>query len=91
MAARRPSVPRSFRKERFADRYRRPVHGTSRVKPRTAADIPAYGEIPAIEYTKAKINELKAGNYEVEATLVAVYQKGLLFSRRYGLHARVQQ
>lgn len=55
-------------------------NGTKQVKPRTAADIQLTGEIPAIEYTKAKINELKAGNYEVEATLVAVYQKGLLLA-----------
>lgn len=60
----------------IAGRY----NDTKQIKPRTVADIQLTNEIPPIEYTKAKINELKAGNYEVEATLVAVYQKGLLLA-----------
>lgn len=54
------------------------------VSPRTAADIRLTAEIPAPEYTKATIAELKVGNYEVEATIVAVYQKGLMLADATG-------
>ena len=55
-------------------------NGTKQVKPRTVADIQLTGEIPPVEYDKVTIAELKAGNCEVEATLVAVYQKGLMLA-----------
>lgn len=58
----------------IAGRY----NSDKQVSPRTISDIKLTEAIPAPEYTKATIAELKAGNYEVEATLLAVYQKGLL-------------
>ncbi len=54
------------------------------VSPRTAADIRLTADIPAPEYAKVTISELKAGNYEVEATIVAVYQKGLMLADATG-------
>lgn len=55
-------------------------NGTKQVKPRTEADIQLTGEIPPVEYEKVTLAELKAGNCEVEATIVAVYQKGLMLA-----------
>ncbi len=57
---------------------------TWQVSPRTLADIKLTEALPEPEYTKATIAELKAGNYEVEATLLAVYQKGLLLGDETG-------
>lgn len=55
------------------------------VSPRTAADIKLTEEMPAPEYKKATIAELKNNNnYEVEATIVAVYQKGLMLADATG-------
>lgn len=58
----------------IAGRY----NNDKQISPRTIDDIKLTEAIPEPEYTKATIAELKAGNYEVEATLLAVYQKGLL-------------
>lgn len=58
----------------IAGRY----NNDKQISPRTVDDIKLTEAIPEPEYTKATIAELKAGNYEVEATLLAVYQKGLL-------------
>lgn len=57
---------------------------TWQVSPRTLDDIKLTEPIPAPEYKKATIGELKAGNYEVEATIVAVYQKGLMLADATG-------
>lgn len=55
-------------------------NGTKQVKPRTVADIQLTGEIPPIEYEKVTLVGLKTGYCEVEATIVAVYQKGLMLA-----------
>ncbi len=64
----------------IAGRY----NNDKQVSPRTIDDIKLTEAIPEPEYTKATIAELKAGNYEVEATLLAVYQKGLLLGDETG-------
>lgn len=64
----------------IAGRY----NNDKQISPRTIDDIKLTEAIPEPEYTKATIAELKAGNYEVEATLLAVYQKGLLLGDETG-------
>ncbi|WP_418407698.1 DUF5689 domain-containing protein [Alistipes sp.] len=56
------------------------------ILPRDAEDLAGLNEdIPAPDYTKATINEIdKAGNFEVEATIVGVHQKGVMFADNAG-------
>ena len=65
----------------IAGRY----NNDKQISPRTLADIKLTETIPAPEYTLAKIGNItNGGNYEVEATLLAVYQKGLLLGDETG-------
>lgn len=59
--------------------------GTGQVAPRNKTDVDgltqAYQEA---SYTKVTINNLAAGNYEVDATIVGVHSKGVMFADNAG-------
>ena len=59
--------------------------GTGQVAPRNKTDIEGLNQAyQEASYTKVTINNLAAGNYEVDATIVGVHSKGVMFADNAG-------